>query len=235
MGGKLLLIEDDFNLGLTLAEYLRLKGYQVELKKDGKTGLHAAQQETFDLCLLDVMLPQMDGFELAKLLKKIHPQLPIIFLTAKGKIEDKKEGFTLGADDYLTKPFHLEELHLRIQAVLKRYHPSTNLHYSSEAPQVYKIGNMQFDYTTRRLILDEKTEKLSTKEADLLKLLCTYANTLLPREVALKTIWGEDSYYQARSMDVYITKLRKHLQAVPGVEILNIHGSGYKLILPTSE
>jgi DNA-binding response OmpR family regulator len=232
---KLLLIEDDPNLGLTLAEYLRLKGYEVELITDGKAGLQAAQQKNFHLCLVDVMLPKMDGFELARLLKKMNPQLPLIFLTAKGKLEDKTIGFNIGADDYLTKPFHLEELHLRIQAVLKRYNAaSKNTGASENSTAIYKIGTIEFDYATRRLILGEKIEKLSAKEADLLKLLCNYANALLPREVALKTIWGEDSYYQARSMDVYITKLRKHLQAIPGVEILNIHGSGYKLIVPNS-
>jgi DNA-binding response OmpR family regulator len=232
---KLLLIEDDPNLGLTLAEYLRLKGYEVELITDGKAGLQAAQQQNFDLCLLDVMLPKMGGFELARLLKKINPYLPLIFLTAKGKLEDKTVGFNIGADDYLTKPFHLEELHLRIQAVLKRYSAtSKNAIASKNSTPIYKIGTIEFDYATRRLIFEDKTEKLSAKEADLLKLLCNYANALLPREVALKTIWGEDSYYQARSMDVYITKLRKHLQAIPGVEILNIHGSGYKLIVPNS-
>jgi DNA-binding response OmpR family regulator len=232
---KLLLIEDDPNLGITLAEYLRLKGYEVELRTDGTAGLQAARQENFQLCLLDVMLPKMDGFELARLLKKMNPQLPLIFLTAKGKLEDKTVGFNIGADDYLAKPFHLEELHLRVQAVLKRYSatPKNSIASDGSAP-IYKIGSIEFDYTTRRLILENKTEKLSAKEADLLKLLCNYANSLLPREVALKTIWGEDSYYQARSMDVYITKLRKHLQAIPGVEILNIHGSGYKLIVPGS-
>ncbi len=222
---KILLVEDDPNLGILLQEYLELKGkFEVILAKDGDEGLKTFHKDTFDLCILDVMMPKKDGFTLAKDIRKINPTIPIIFATAKGMMEDKAEAFTLGGDDYITKPFHIEELLLRIQSLLKRT-------ATPEEPKQFDIGNYHFDYTTQIISRGEQQQKVSTKEAELLRMLCLKKNDVLTREEALLNIWQDDNYFNGRSMDVFLSKLRKYLKDDPGVEIVNVHGKGYKLLV----
>lgn len=227
---RVFLCEDDENLGPLLSEFLNAKGYETNLYPDGEAGFKAFEKnpENWDICVLDVMMPKMDGFELAERIRDINPDVPLIFLTAKTLSEDVEQGFKLGADDYLKKPFNTAELTMRIDAVLRRVQGK-----KPEAVAFYSIGDYVFD-TQRQLLTykDEEPKKLTTKETDLLTLLCMHANDLMERSYALKTIWGEDSYFNARSMDVYITKLRKHLSQDPEVEIQNKHGKGYKLITP---
>ncbi len=224
---KLLLAEDDENLGLLLKEYLVAKGFEADLYPDGEAAYKGFMKEHYDICILDIMMPKKDGFTLAKDIRIINPDIPVIFLTAKNLKEDVIEGFKLGADDYITKPFSMEELIFRIEAILRR----TSQESQASAQQVFTLGKYTFD--TRKQILSdgEETVKLTTKESDLLKLLCQNANKVLERNYALKSIWIDDNYFNARSMDVYITKLRKHLKDEPSVEIINVHGKGYKLIL----
>jgi DNA-binding response OmpR family regulator len=224
---KLLLAEDDENLGLLLKEYLVAKGYDANLYPDGEAAYKGFMKEHYDICILDIMMPKKDGFTLAKDIRIINADIPIIFLTAKNLKEDVLEGFKIGADDYITKPFSMEELILRIEAILRRTAQETQ----SNAQQVFTLGRYTFD--TRKQILSEgeHSVKLTTKESDLLKLLCQNANKVLERNYALKSIWIDDNYFNARSMDVYITKLRKHLKNEPTVEIINVHGKGYKLIV----
>ncbi len=224
---RVLLCEDDENLGMLLREYLQAKGYETTLCADGEEGYETFVKETFDLCVFDVMMPKKDGFTLARDIRLINKQTPIIFLTAKTMKEDVLEGFKLGADDYLTKPFSMEELTFRIEAVLRRVTGK-----KAKESNSYKIGKYTFDTQKQVLMLDGETKKLTTKESELLGLLCANANEILQREYALKTIWIDDNYFNARSMDVYITKLRKLLVGDPEVEILNVHGKGYKLIVP---
>jgi DNA-binding response OmpR family regulator len=226
---RILLCEDDENLGMLLREYLQAKGYSAELYPDGEAGLKAFQRNKYDLCVFDVMMPKKDGFTLAKDVRATNAEIPIIFLTAKTLKEDILEGFKIGADDYITKPFSMEELTLRIEAILRRVRGK-----KSKESNVYKIGIFTFD-TQKQLLSSEVygIVKLTTKESELLGLLCAHANEILQRDFALKTIWIDDNYFNARSMDVYITKLRKHLKPDPSIEIINIHGKGYKLI--TSE
>ncbi len=224
---RILLCEDDENLGMLLREYLQAKGYETTLCADGEEGYETFVKETFDLCVFDVMMPKKDGFTLARDIRLINKQTPIIFLTAKTMKEDVLEGFKLGADDYLTKPFSMEELTFRIEAVLRRVTGK-----KAKESNSYKIGKYTFDTQKQVLMLDGETKKLTTKESELLGLLCANANEILQREYALKTIWIDDNYFNARSMDVYITKLRKLLVGDPEVEILNVHGKGYKLIVP---
>ncbi|MDR1763129.1 MAG: response regulator transcription factor [Dysgonamonadaceae bacterium] len=230
---KILLCEDDESLGGLLQEFLQAKGYDVDLAADGEAGAKAFASRFYDLCLLDVMMPKKDGFELAKDIRKVNEEIPIIFLTAKAMKEDVLEGFKVGADDYQTKPFSMEELLLRIEAILRRINGK-----KSKEAVVYKIGKFVFD-TQKQVLSDGKTDtKLTTKENDLLASLCTNMNGVLDREYAVNMIWKpHPDFYQfaARSMDVYITKLRKLLQDDIRVEILNIHGKGYKLIAPTDE
>ena len=229
MGEKLtiLLCEDDQNLGMLLREYLNAKGYNAELCPDGEAGYKAFVKNKYDLCVLDVMMPKMDGFTLAQEIRKINSETPIVFLTAKTLKEDVLEGFKIGADDYLTKPFSMEELTFRIEAILRRVRGKKN-----KESTVYKIGRFSFDTQKQLLTIDGKQEKLTTKESELLALLCAHANEILQRDFALKAIWVDDNYFNARSMDVYITKLRKHLKDDDSVEIINVHGKGYKLIFP---
>lgn len=222
---KILLAEDDSNLSTLLEEYLNLKSYDVVLFNNGEDALEGYRQEEFDICLLDVMMPKMDGFSLATRIRKIDPDQPIIFLTAKSMKEDKIEGFTIGADDYITKPFSMEELLARLKAVLRR----TNKSSDEPDPISFEFGQFMFDYDHQILKINGDTTKLTTKESELLRLLCKNKNKVLEREVALNAIWGNDSYFNARSMDVFITKLRKYLKEDPGVQIINIHGTGYKL------
>ena len=224
---SILLCEDDENLGMLLREYLNAKGYNAELCPDGDAGYKAFLKNKYDLCVLDVMMPKMDGFTLAGEIRKVNTEIPIIFLTAKTLKEDVLEGFKIGADDYLTKPFSMEELTFRIEAILRRVHGKKNKDTS-----IYQIGRFTFDTQKQVLTIDERQTKLTTKESELLSLLCAHANEILQRDFALKSIWIDDNYFNARSMDVYITKLRKHLKEDPDVEIINIHGKGYKLIIP---
>lgn len=224
---KLLLAEDDENLGLLLKEYLKAKGFDADLYPDGEAAFKGFMNEHYDICILDIMMPKKDGFSLAKDIRIMNQDIPIIFLTAKNMKDDVLEGFKLGADDYITKPFSMEELIFRIEAILRRTAADTQ----ANAEPIYTLGKYTFD--TRKQILSdsETTVKLTTKESELLNLLCQYSNKVLERNYALKSIWIDDNYFNARSMDVYITKLRKHLKDEPSVEIINIHGKGYKLIV----
>lgn len=222
---KILLTEDDENLGMLLREYLVAKGYETDLLPDGEAGYDAFMSKKYDVCIFDVMMPKKDGFTLAKEIRMVNTEVPIIFLTAKSMKEDIFQGFKIGADDYLTKPFSMEELLFRIEAILRR----TKGTLASQ--DVFQIGKFKFDTQKQQLIDGEKVVKLTTKESELLKLLCNNANKVLERNFALKTIWVDDNYFNARSMDVYITKLRKHLRDEPAVEILNVHGKGYKLVM----
>jgi DNA-binding response OmpR family regulator len=224
---KLLLAEDDENLGLLLKEYLVAKGYDATLYPDGEAAYKGFMREHYDICILDIMMPKKDGFTLAKDIRMVNPDIPIIFLTAKNMKEDVLEGFKLGADDYITKPFSMEELIMRIEAILRR----TSQESLSNAQPVFTLGKYIFDTRKQTLALGDEVVKLTTKESDLLKLLCQNANKILERNYALRSIWIDDNYFNARSMDVYITKLRKHLKEEPTVEIINVHGKGYKLIM----
>ena len=227
---KILLCEDDENLGMLLREYLQAKGYETELCVDGEAGYKAFLKEKYDICVLDVMMPKKDGFTLAKEIKQANNDMPIVFLTAKTLKDDVFEGFKVGADDYITKPFSMEELVFRVEAILRRVRGKKNKESS-----VYRVGNFTFDTQKQLLTIGDKQTKLTTKENELLALLCSHANEILQRDFALKTIWIDDNYFNARSMDVYITKLRKHLKDDPQIEIINIHGKGYKLIIPNEE
>ena len=227
---KILLCEDDENLGMLLREYLQAKGYVAELCADGDAGFKAFLKNKYDICVLDVMMPKKDGFALAQEIRTANADVPIIFLTAKTLKEDILEGFKIGADDYITKPFSMEELVLRIEAILRRTKGK-----KSKESTVYRIGNFTFDTQKQLLSIGDQQTKLTTKENDLLALLCSHGNEILQRDFALKTIWIDDNYFNARSMDVYITKLRKHLKDDPQIEIINIHGKGYKLITPDQE
>lgn len=227
---KILLCEDDENLGMLLREFLQAKGFDAELYPDGEKGYDAFLKGQYDLCVLDVMMPKKDGFTLAQEIRNINSDVPIIFLTAKSIKDDVFEGFKIGADDYITKPFSMEELVFRIGAILRRVKGK-----KEKEVTVYQIGKYTFDTQKQVLISDDKTQKLTTKECELLALLCRHVNEILERNFALKSIWIDDNYFNARSMDVYITKLRKLLKDDPAIEIINIHGKGYKLIAPTSE
>ena len=224
---RILLCEDDENLGMLLREYLQLKGLSVDLAPDGESGYLAFLKECYDLCVLDVMMPVKDGFTLAKEIRAVNPEIPIIFLTAKGLKEDVVEGFKIGADDYMTKPISMEELTFRIEAILRRIRGKKERNVT-----FYQLGRFAFDIQRQTLTLDGRETKLTTKESDLLALLASHANSILERNYALKTIWVDDNYFNARSMDVYITKLRKLLKDDPSVGIINIHGKGYKLVFP---
>jgi DNA-binding response OmpR family regulator len=223
---RILLAEDDENLGLLLKEYLIAKGYDTDLFKDGEKAYRGFNNNHYDICILDVMMPIKDGFTLAKEIRTINSSMPIIFLTAKSMKEDVLEGFTLGADDYMTKPFSIEELLLRIEAILRR----TRNDSSAGGQDMFKVGRFEFDVTKQTLTLGSESKRLTTKESELLRYLCLNKNAVLDRNFALKTIWIDDSYFNARSMDVYITKLRKYLSEDPTVEIINVRGKGFKLI-----
>ena len=227
---KIMLCEDDENLGMLLREYLQAKGFSAELFPDGEAGYRAFTKQKYDICILDVMMPKKDAFTLAHEIRQSNADVPIIFLTAKQLKEDILEGFKIGADDYITKPFSMEELVFRVEAILRRVRGKKNKESS-----IYKVGNFTFDTQKQLLSIGEKQTKLTTKENELLALLCSHANEILQRDFALKTIWIDDNYFNARSMDVYITKLRKHLKDDPQIEIINIHGKGYKLIIPDEE
>ena len=227
---KILLCEDDENLGMLLREYLQAKGYQAVLCQDGEVGYREFAKGKFDIAVLDVMMPKKDGFTLAQEIRQANTEIPIIFLTARALKDDILEGFKIGADDYITKPFSMEELVLRIEAILRRVHGK-----KAKDATVFRIGRFVFDAQKQLLTIGEKQTKLTTKENELLALLCAHSNEILQRDLALKTIWIDDNYFNARSMDVYITKLRKHLKDDDQIEIINIHGKGYKLIVPDAD
>jgi DNA-binding response OmpR family regulator len=225
---KILLVEDDESLGPLLLEYLEAKGFETKLANDGKKGADMFFKGSFDLLLLDVMMPVKDGITLAKEIRMVDKQVPIIFLTAKSMKEDTIEGFSAGADDYITKPFSMEELLARVNAVLRR----TNKVRSTESEEVnFKIGSYNFNSEKQILQHGGTEQKLTTKESQLLRLLCVHKNDVLDRNFALKTIWHDDNYFNGRSMDVYIAKLRKYLKEDSKVEIINIHGKGFKLLV----
>lgn len=226
----ILLCEDDENLGMLLREYLEAKGYDVELCADGEEGWNAFTTNTFDLCILDVMMPKMDGFTLAGKIREQDANIPFIFLTAKTMLDDVREGFEIGADDYITKPFRMDVVILRIEAILRRVNGKK---FTNQV--VRPLGEFLFDTQKQLLIRGDEKRKLTTKEAELLTLLSDNLNKLLPRQEALTKIWVDDNYFNARSMDVYITKLRKHLKDDPNVSIINVHGKGYKLIAPVTD
>lgn len=222
---RILLVEDDENLGSLLKEYLSIKGYETTLASNGIKGYEAFMQHKYDICVLDVMMPYKDGLSLAKDIREINSEIPILFLTAKSMQEDVIEGFKAGGDDYIKKPFNMEELQLRLEALLRRTKKQ-----AEPLTQDYQLGKYIFNPNTRTLSYEEEVSKLTTKESDLLKMLIEKKNDVLERTLALKEIWGDDTYFNARSMDVYITKLRKLLSKEPSIEIINIHGKGFKLI-----
>jgi len=232
---RILLCEDDENLGMLLREYVQAKGYLCDLYGDGDAGYKAYLKGRYDFCILDVMMPKKDGFTMAQEIRTLNTDIPIIFLTAKSLKDDILEGFKIGGDDYITKPFSMEELLFRIEAILRRVKGK-----KGKDVVAYHMGRYTFDVQKQVLSYEHENgeviaNKLTTKESDLLGLLCAHANEILERNYALKTIWIDDNYFNARSMDVYITKLRKHFKDVEGVEIINIHGKGYKLVAPEVE
>ncbi|MEM9022886.1 MAG: response regulator transcription factor [Bacteroidota bacterium] len=225
---RILLVEDDLNLGFVIHDYLSQSRYKVDLAKDGHEGFQSFYQKNYDLCILDVMLPKKDGFTLAEDIRKIDPDMPIIFLTAKSMHEDKIQGFKSGADDYMTKPFNSDELLLRIEAILKR---SKRHGEQAARKDEFKLGEYSFDYANLQLSHDGEGRSLTKKEAELLRLLCIHEDQVLSREMALTVVWGSDDYFLGRSMDVFITKLRKYLKADPRIRIMNVHGVGFKLVV----
>jgi DNA-binding response OmpR family regulator len=226
---KILLVEDDPNLSLVLQDYLEMINYDITLCRNGKEGLQTFKNESFNLCILDIMMPVMDGFALAEEIKKLNETVPIVFLTAKSLKEDRIKGFRLGCDDYIMKPFSTEELSLRIQAILKRCLAQASAVPVKEEEPVYQIGKYLFDHKNMILRLDSSERVLTRKENALLKLLYENRNQLLARDVALKSVWGNDDYFIGRSMDVFIAKLRKYLKDDPSIYITNVHGTGFKL------
>jgi len=223
---KIFLVEDDENFGSVLKAYLEVNDFNVVWVDDGKDAVKRFRIESFDICILDVMLPNVDGFSIGKEIKLVNPEIPLIFLTAKSLKADVVQGFKLGADDYITKPFDSEVLLYKIRAILNRHSQAKPI---EERQNDFMIGRYRFNYEIRTVFLGEKEQKLSPKEADLLRLLCKKNNGILAREEALKTIWGDDNYFTTRSMDVFITKLRKILKDDSSIEIENIHGSGFRL------
>lgn len=222
---NVLLAEDDENLGVLLREYLKAKGYETDLYPDGDAAFKGFQSKTYDICILDVMMPKKDGFTLAKEIRQLNTSIPIIFLTAKSMKEDLVEGFSSGADDYMTKPFSIEELLLRVEAVLRRTRGDNVTNQD-----VFTIGIYTFNATKQTLVNGNEEQKLTAKESELLKYLCFNRNGILDRNFALRTIWNDDSYFNARSMDVYITKLRKYMKDDSSIQIINVRGKGFKLI-----
>ena len=237
MNNRILLVEDDQNFGDVLKSYLEMHDYDVVLAKDGQEGFNRFRSGEFDLCVFDVMMPRKDGFTLAKEIREKDKEVPIIFLTAKTMKQDVLEGFKIGADDYISKPFNSEELLLRIQAILKRSQKKKD---PNEDIKEFTIGNFHFNYPLRILTFNNENgengkDKLSPKEAHLLRMFCLYKNDILPRSEALTKIWGEDNYFTARSMDVFVTKLRKYLKRDENIEIVNIHGNGFQLLVKEEE
>ena len=221
---KILLAEDDWQMGPLVKQYLTAKGYEVDLAPDGEIAYKIFMKNEYDLCILDIMMPKQDGFTLGKKIKNINSQMPIIYLTAKSLKDDIIKGFELGADDYMTKPFMMEELLARVEAVLRRTKKS------EKTETKFNIGNFEFDSVKQQLKIGDKITNLTTKENNLLKILAQNQNELVERNYILKQVWGDDSIFNARSMDVYITKLRKYLSDDPRVKIINVHSKGFKLV-----
>ena len=228
---KVLLIEDDLNLGIVTKDFLEMEGFSVKHCQDGESGKEAFLNKRFDIVIIDVMLPLLDGFSLAEYIRDRDKYIPMIFLTAKSMKEDRIKGFKVGADDYITKPFSTEELVLRINAVLRRMGGNKPV---TEAPEVYKFGIFEFEYSEQILKTKNQHVQLTRKEAEVLRMLCKYQNKLLKREVALKEIWGANDYFMGRSMDVYIAKLRKLLKEDRRISIINVHNTGFKLKIDTA-
>ncbi len=222
---SILLVEDDQNLGFVIQDALKRKGYAVHLCRDGKEGLKYFNEHTYDLCVLDVMLPQKDGFSLAEDIRLVNAQVPIVFLTAKSQTDDRIAGFKAGGDDYLTKPFSHEELILRIEAILRR---TKGVGDDPRSREVFEIGSYTFDHRNLVLKHPDEERKLTKKEADVLRLLCMHRDQVLPRELVLNMVWGDDTYFLGRSLDVFISRLRKYLKLDPSVQIMNVHGVGFK-------
>ena len=225
---KILLCEDDTNLGIVLKNFLEMHDYDVILERDGKLGLAAFRSNKFDICLLDVMMPNLDGFAVAEEIRDTDPDIPLFFLSAKTMKEDIINGYKLGADDYITKPFDSDVLLHKIKAILKRSEEDIKFQESID----YNLGKFFYSPRLRELQYGKKSQALSPKENELLRILCENSNDLVTREQALKRVWGTDSYFNGRSMDVYIAKLRKYIKEDPRVEISNVHGYGFKLLLP---
>ncbi len=223
---RILLAEDDPNFGTVMHDYLDINDYEVTLCRDGKEAQEKFDKGFYDLCILDVMMPLMDGFALAKYIRSKNKEIPIIFLTAKSMKTDMLEGYRIGADDYITKPFDSEILLMKIKAILNRSKDE-----EAGKPMQFTIGKLVYDHKLRTLTTPETTYRLSPKEGELLRMLCLRMNDLLKRETALKKIWGDDNYFTARSMDVFIAKLRKYLSADPDIQLENIHGSGFRLMV----
>ena len=222
---KILLVEDDPSLGFVIQDNLTIKGFDVTLCKDGEEGESTFQNTTFDICILDVMLPKKDGFALAKSIRSKDKSVPILFLTAKSMMEDKLAGFQTGADDYITKPFSLDELICRIDVFLRRSSNSAE----TNPKQVYSVGGFAFDPMNLTLKTSTTEKTLTQKEAEVLKLLYQNRDRVLKREEILKEVWGDDDYFMGRSMDVFISKLRKYLKEDPSIQIVNYHGVGFRL------
>lgn len=223
---SILLAEDDENLGKLLATYLKTKGHDVKLAIDGQLAFEFFNAQSFDFCIFDVMMPKMDGFSLAKEIRELDKKIPILFLTAKDLKEDKLTGFGSGADDYMTKPFSMEELLARIQAIYRRVED-----HKAKSSGDWYVGKIKYEPDTRMLYLADGEKKLTTKENQLLSLLVKNQNEILDRQATLRAVWGDDNYFNGRSMDVYIAKLRKLLKEDPNIEIMNIHGKGFKLLV----
>lgn len=223
---KILLVEDDFNLGFVIQDQLKIEGYSVSLCSDGMEGLKKFNEDVFHLCVLDVMMPKKDGFSLAQDIRKINTEIPILFLTAKNQVEDRVAGFKAGGDDYLTKPFSTEEFLLRVRAILKR----VNLLEPMVVETLFNLGNLVFDSENYKITsVDGEEQKLTKKESKILLLLVQNKNKVLTRDIVLNAVWGQDDYFVGRSLDVFITKLRKYLKSEENVIINNIHGVGFKL------
>jgi two-component system, OmpR family, response regulator len=231
MKAKILLVEDDINLGDVLRDYLELQDYEVVRAMDGMEGLANFKMQAFDLLILDVMLPRKDGFTLAGEIRELNQMIPVIFLTARGQLEDRVAGFKAGCDDYITKPFSSEELELRIDAILRRCRQMESGSHTAvlDKQGTYALGNYTFDSANHELRIADKRIGLTTKEVELLRVLYSHKNQLITREKTLKAVWGSDNYFIGRSMDVFITKLRKYLKDDPDISIVNVHGTGFRL------
>ncbi len=225
---RILLVEDDPNLSMVLQDYLEMMDYQTQLSTNGEEGLKAFGKQEFDMCILDVMMPKMDGFTLAEKIRKRNASIPIVFLTAKSLKEDRLKGFQTGCDDYITKPFSTEELNLRIEAILRRCMNQATLE-AAEQSEVFPLGNYTFD--AENMVLNHGVDKrtLTRKETALLRVLARNCNKLVARDFILNEVWGNDDYFLGRSMDVFIAKLRKYLKEDPSLSITNVHGAGFKL------
>jgi len=228
---KILLAEDDLNLGVLLVDYLEGEGLEVKLCRDGELALEAFQNNQFDLCLLDIMMPKMDGFTLAKIIRSQNNKIPLIFITAKSLKEDKLKGYDLGADDYITKPFDEEELLWKIKAVVRRVKENKNFFRT----EIVTIGKYTFDFDNQLLVIGDKTRRITEKESDILKYLSIHRNHVIKREELLKEIWGKNDYFFGRSLDVFITKIRKYLKDDPDLSIENVFGVGFIFNVPDSE